>query len=133
MGLDIRPRRADGEIDYEGNHWARWTYSGFGRFRNLLAAEEGFDLGIMEGFGSDEQTPWTGITSPLVPLLNHSDCDGELSAAECAQILPRLTEVHAKWSAPGADQEKALRAEGLGRLIALVRHCAETGAVADFH
>jgi hypothetical protein len=76
---------------------AQWSYSGFSRFRDALATHEGIDLDQMEGFrrrGDDRpRIPWTGITGPLVPLLNHSDCDGELSPEECRQIAPRLRAV----------------------------------------
>jgi hypothetical protein len=36
---------------------------------------------------------------PLVLLLNHSDCDGKLSAKECGAIFPRLLEIAKTWSA----------------------------------
>lgn len=90
MGVDI------------GN--ARWSYTGFGEFRARLAAAENINLNRMEGYcrrycdhsdGSecDATTPWDGVDSPLVPLLNHSDCDGELSAEECARVWPRLNAI----------------------------------------
>lgn len=76
---------------------AAWPYVAFSRFREALATHEGIDLSHMEGFrrhGDDRpRVPWTSVTTPLVPFLNHSDCDGELTPEECRQVAPRLREV----------------------------------------
>ena len=84
---------------------AHWSYHGFKRFRTALAAHEGIALDRMDGFrsyGDDRPSiPWTGITSDLAPLLNHSDCDGELTPEECRRITPRLREVVANLWKPG--------------------------------
>lgn len=76
---------------------AHWSYSGFNRFREQIAAREGIDLAQMEGFRSwrDERPriSWDTVTTPLKPLLNHSDCDGELTPEECRAVAPRLREV----------------------------------------
>ena len=82
-------------VDIGGAHWA---YSGFARFRRTIAAMEGIDLDNMYGFGGSinpncKQIPWDTVDSPLKPLLNHSDCDGELTPEECAQVWPRLEEI----------------------------------------
>ncbi len=105
---------------------AHWSYGGFGRFREALAEHEGFKLNEMHGFcapwrgDGPEAHPnrsWDEIASPLKPLLNHSDCDGDLSPEECAQIAPRLREVvDAIWpeGGDGYDREHGLLlAEGL--------------------
>ena len=106
---------------------AHWSYSGFGRFREALAEHEGFNLNEMQGFcapwrGDDPEThpnrSWDEITTPLKPLLNHSDCEDDLSPEECAQIAPRLREVvNAIWPVDvGRDhnrQQGLLLAEGL--------------------
>ena len=87
MGLDISPGDA------------HWSYGGFHHFRERLATIEGFTLDEMSGFAPfDAPQDWTGrswddVDTPLKPLLNHSDCDGDLSPEECAQIAPRLREV----------------------------------------
>jgi hypothetical protein len=77
---------------------ASWAYGGFARFREALATHEGFNLREMDGFGPLGRTDWIGkpwdtITTDLRPLLEHSDCDGELTPAECRQVAPRLREV----------------------------------------
>ncbi len=70
---------------------AHWAYSGFGRFRDALAKHEGFNLDDMVGFGGDRA--WDTVTTALKPLLDHSDCDGEISPEDCATVAPRLREV----------------------------------------
>ena len=70
---------------------AQWSYTGFGAFRRALALFEGFDLDDMQGFGGDRD--WSTVQTDLAPLLNHSDCDGEMTPAECRQVAPRLRQV----------------------------------------
>lgn len=41
---------------------------------------------------------WDDQTTPLKPLLNHSDCEDEMTAAECRQVAPRLREIVEGWS-----------------------------------
>lgn len=119
MGLDIRPGGAS------------WSYSGFHEFRVRLAAEEGFVLAEMQGFGApwrNEQPGirgWDEIKSPLVPLLNHSDCEGYLDAYECEEMLPRLRQIAAKWSDTPNDPELRYNLVQLQRLIDGMEH-AET-------
>lgn len=84
---------------------AHWSYGGFGRFREALAQHEGIDLDRMEGFrrygDNRPRISWTTINSPLKPLLDHSDCDGELTPDECRQVAPHLREVAvALWPDP---------------------------------
>lgn len=100
---------------------AHWSYSGFNNFRTRLALEAGINLKKMEGFIEldREQTikevgwegyrkaikeeyergkiSWDTIDDPLKPFLNHSDCEGELSPEECAQIAPRIRELVERW------------------------------------
>lgn len=92
---------------------AHWSYGGFTRFREALAKHEGIDLSVMDGFrryGDDRpRQSWDDVTTPLKPLLNHSDCDGELSPAECRQVAPRLREViDAVWPDDCYDRRQGL-------------------------
>ena len=66
-----------------------------------LATAEGLDLGAMQGFGGHDS--WDGVTTALRPLLNHSDCDGDLSPEDAAMVAPRLAEVLDKWAAAPLD------------------------------
>lgn len=67
---------------------AQWSYTGFGDFRRALALFEGFELDDMDGFGGDRD--WSTVHTDLAPLLNHSDCDGEMTPDECRRVAPRL-------------------------------------------
>ena len=56
------------------------SYGAFNRFRDALAEVAGFgSLDDYEGFGGTKPWPDAG-EHPLVHLLHHSDCDGELGA-----------------------------------------------------
>lgn len=76
---------------------AHWSYHGFMRFRTALAAHEGIALDRMDGFqrhGDDRpRISWDTTNTPLRPLLDHSDCDGDLTPEQCRQVAPRLREV----------------------------------------
>lgn len=81
---------------------AHWSYGGFNRARSKLAAEFGLELAEMEGFGG--KVPWNHSVSPVMELLDHSDCDGELTAKQCQAIAPALRAAVAPW--PDADYDK---------------------------
>lgn len=81
-----------------------WAYSGFNRFRARLAKEIGLDLDLMEGFGGDRK--WS-CQDAIIPFLNHSDCEGELTAEECATVGPRLKELVKNWD-ECVDKSRAL-------------------------
>lgn len=64
------------------------AYSAFKRFRVKLCEVAGYgDLEQREGFGGSK--PWPE-SDPLVKLLNHSDCDGEIAWQDCTPIADRL-------------------------------------------
>lgn len=113
---------------------AQWSYSGFGEFRRRLAAAEGIDLGRMAGFGlpADEATPWDAVSTPLRPLLDHSDCDGDLSPEECAQVAPRLAEICESWPEAGDLVQDYDRRGGLV-LAEEMRAAATAGRRLEFH
>jgi hypothetical protein len=83
---------------------AHWSYGGFHEFRKRLADAEGIDLEGMAGFrrkpypGVPGVRSWDDVATPLAPLLHHSDCDGELTREECAQVAPRLREILDQWA-----------------------------------
>lgn len=85
---------------------AQWSYSGFARFRERLAQEIGLELKKMQGFGGTKL--WSDVTDPLRWLLDHSDCDGEITARRCGLIAPRLREVVSRWPADDYDRQTAL-------------------------
>lgn len=65
------------------------SYGAFGRWRHKLAEVAGYgDLSEYIGFGGDKSWPENG--DALIVLLNHSDCEGEIAAADCAPLADRL-------------------------------------------
>jgi hypothetical protein len=134
MGLDLHAGTpGTPENDYEDAWYApdlhaRWSYTGFGQFRAKLAIVEGFFLDDMEGFTEDGRS-WDLITTPLKPLLNHSDCDGEMTPAEAAEVWPRLEEIAEQWSAEG---ELDWNLSGMRALIDLLRYAAENETLVLF-
>jgi hypothetical protein len=85
---------------------AAWSYSGFGEFRRKLAKEIGIDLDKMIGFGG--KTKWNTVNNPIKYLLNHSDCDGHITALRCSLIAPRLKELIDKWDDTDYDKRAAI-------------------------
>lgn len=83
---------------------AHWSYSGFMDFRKRLASEIGVDLEKMNGFIEKNGLPWYRVVDAIKPLLDHSDCDGELSPDECLTVASRLRELVADW--PDGDYDK---------------------------
>lgn len=129
-------------IDFEhydspaGHHCPQWAYGGFDRFRTRLAASEGFVLDEMQGFSNGlyfedgyvaGTRSWDEVTMALKPLLNHSDCDGELSPAECAQVAPRLREVAEAWPSEGVAMADAFDYRGALALAECMELCAASG------
>lgn len=96
---------------------AHWTYSFFHDFRVKLANEVGIDLNQMEGFGGDHL--FSNYQDAIIPLLQHSDCQGELSAEECSRVAPRLREIVASWNGDPDQPEAWLLAEGMERAAQL--------------
>ncbi len=106
-------------LDTSHNAW-HGPYSSFMRFRELLAKQIGFNLREMEGFSDTTHTihgtkKWADLPADdLHILLDHSDCDGEISASDCLKIAVRLEEVaqYAQETMPnnseGAEQQSEL-------------------------
>ncbi len=94
MGLDFSHARA------------HWSYSGFNDFRERLAKHVNFNLNDMDGFGGTRD--WSGIDDALVPLLNHSDCDGHLTPRQCRKVFPRVLEIVMDWDLDDDDRADAI-------------------------
>ncbi|MFF4771756.1 hypothetical protein [Microtetraspora fusca] len=97
-----------------------WSWTWFGHFRRALAVAEGIDLDSMVGFGGDRS--WDTVETSLSPLLSHPGDEWELTAAECAQLLPRLSEVISRWHAAPSEDLQAYAERGQD-LIEVVRVC----------
>lgn len=94
----------------------KWSYSSFNNFREKLAREIGVKLYEMKEFGGE--IPWENVKDDIVPLLNHSDCEGHLTPEECRKVAPRLRELVATWE-NDIDKGRALSlAEGMEKAAA---------------
>jgi len=67
------------------------AYSSFNRFRRTLAKQIGVDLNTYEGFGGSNK--FSSLNHGITPLLDHSDCDGELTVAEARKIAKALDSI----------------------------------------
>lgn len=93
---------------------ARWAYSGFMRARCKLAKE----IGIKDAYKTHYTEGGSFPEDDIEPLLNHSDCDGELSVEECKRVAPRLRELISKWPDDDFDKQQFLElAEGMEHAV----------------
>lgn len=82
-------------------------YSSFNDFRTRIAADQGID--DLRKFYKDNPTmdakPYedAGVDPRIIPLLNHSDCDGTLSPIECKGISLFLSEYEQRIVGTGID------------------------------
>lgn len=104
---------------------ASWSYSGFSHFRQRLASAIGIELSSMRGYGGNVE--WSTVADPIAPLLNHSDCDGELAPAVCSTVAPRLAELIVPWDCDDYDREMAIR------LVNGMIECASKRVPLGFH
>lgn len=70
------------------------AYSTFNRFRYSLAEQIGINLDDYHGYSGENPTKQLDeIEHDLMPLFNHSDCDGRLTIKECKRIVSGLNDV----------------------------------------
>ena len=63
-------------------------YSYFNTFRKWVAKQIFIDMDQMEGFAKDiPGASWDCVIHPIKPLLDHSDCDGELTPDDCRSVI----------------------------------------------
>ncbi|MFF9899665.1 hypothetical protein [Streptomyces longispororuber] len=92
-------------------------------FRKWLAQAEGFALAEMDGFGGNCQ--WSSVSTPLAPLLNHPDDDGDLTPAQCAVMLPRLEEILNHRAPDDSDPVRRRHIEAVSELVTVLRVCVD--------
>lgn len=79
-------------LDVSHDCWSG-AYSGFMRWRRFLAKTIDIPLDLMKGFTDDGSTgkSWDEIPrDDLHILLNHSDCDGDISVKDAKLLLARM-------------------------------------------
>lgn len=69
------------------------TCSSFNRFRYSLGYQIGINLDDYNGYGNNGFKDLNIIESELIPLFDHSDCDGRLTIRECRSIVKGLNKV----------------------------------------
>lgn len=138
-------------LDVSHDAWSG-GYSAFGRFREWLAHQVGIPLLAMDGFGGSftmtqgigfnvtrsatcRAIPWDILKpDPLHVLLNHSDCDGEISVHDLPGLEERLREVGAAaWRDGIADVEHREHVQECLRFAEGCRRAIEAGEPLDFH
>lgn len=79
-------------LDTTHNCW-HGPYSSFNEFRRKLALQIGINLDEYIGYSDTGTKHLLDIKHDIMPLLNHSDCDGELSVEEASRIADGLTDI----------------------------------------
>lgn len=99
-------------------------YSSFGEWRKAICEAAGLgDLNDFCGFGGDLPFP---EGDPIVHLLDHSDCDGEILHDHCAPLADALEKL-----LPNLDGDYNQRKARL--FIAGLRTAHEAGENVEFH
>lgn len=75
---------------------AHWSYSGFSIFRRRICWHIGIIGSLLEDMYEDGSYKFL-INDDIYPLIDHSDCDGELTIQEMKQIIPRLQNIIDEW------------------------------------
>jgi hypothetical protein len=83
MGLDVS----------HGNF--SMSYGSFNILRTKICSSLGLEMNSFKGFGGFRD--WKELKSPIKPLLNHSDCDGNLTVAEMEAMIPELERLVGLW------------------------------------
>jgi len=79
-------------LDTSHNCW-HGPYSTFNRFRYSLGYQIGIDLDDYSGYNEKGIKDLSKINHALMPLFNHSDCEGRLTVKESKSIVKGLNEV----------------------------------------
>jgi hypothetical protein len=80
-------------LDTSHDAW-HGPYSSFNQFRKWLAGKIGINLEEYIGYGDDNsKKELASIKHKLMPLFNHSDCEGHLTPTQCKKISDGIDEV----------------------------------------
>lgn len=111
-------------LDTSHDAW-HGPYSSFAEWRRAVAQAAGFPpLTEMRGFGGSLAWETSPGDKRLIPLLHHSDCDGEISPANCADIAEALS---------GLVIENEWLREKTAQFIDGCHRAAAAGEPLDFH
>ncbi len=79
-------------LDTTHNCW-HGPYRAFNRFRYSLGHQIEINLNDYNGYGTEDGKNLADIKHDLMPLFNHSDCDGSLSIDDQKRIVKGLNQV----------------------------------------
>lgn len=79
-------------LDTTHNCW-HGAYSSFNRFRYWLAEKIGVDLNEYIGYSENGTKYLSSIDHDIMPLLNHSDCEGILTVQECILVSSGIEKI----------------------------------------
>lgn len=97
---------------------------GFNDFRRRVSRSLDMDLDRWWNAGGPRLRHEGEDIEALRPLLMHSDCEGDLSPAECAQVAPVLRRVVEAWK--GDYDNRPMR------FVELLEECAAKGLTIEF-
>lgn len=97
MGLDLFYKNVNGEVCFGYGAFYNYRQALFNTFddRNLNKMHGFCDESAFNGCKEDcdkcgKTEPWDNVKNNLRLLINHSDCEGELTVEELILILPEL-------------------------------------------
>ncbi len=96
-------------LDTTHNCW-HGPYSSFNNFRYALAKRIGINLNDYIGYKDAGTKDLASIEHDLMPLFNHSDCDGELNNDQ-RRIIIGLNDVLDRWDLPDTMESKDFKAD----------------------
>lgn len=76
-------------LDTSHDAW-HGPYSSFNQFRKWLGEKIGINIYEYEGYGDKGTKELSTIDHDIQPLLDHSDCDGELTWEQCKRVAKGL-------------------------------------------
>lgn len=100
-----------------------WNHSEDKPYENVLISgyrEEDKITDFRPTVGIQPVIKWSTVNDDIVPLLNHSDCDGILTPEECQKVAPRLRVLIKDWDDDDRDKiHGLLLAEGMEKAAEL--------------
>lgn len=124
MGLDFR--WGDSNTSRIRPHW---SYSGFMAFRERLAKAAQLipaDSSLETVYDAKGVLWPSQFDEPIMILIDHSDCAGDLSPDQCRRLAPRLRELITQWPEGDYDREHG------ERLVWALEECARDKTILEF-
>lgn len=88
---------------------AQWSCSGFNNFREKLMRGLGETMTLYNLYEHDEYFKHVWGDDDIFPLINHCDCEGELTIPEMIKIIPRVAEIILLWNEEDYDRVNGMK------------------------